>query len=145
MGQSRLKPGTSWIKVTCVTATPACSRCISTFFKVLGPTVARLQSFLFRLCDWYSIVKWTNHPTLPFRVQGLLYVPPDLILKTFQFAHTMYLRVPNDIIKGTVCRHRINRLVFLVEANYVLCEVLVKHLPIISIRLNFQNVPCLRL
>jgi len=53
----------------------------------------------------------------------------------------MYLRVSYDIIKGTVCRHRINRLFFLVEANYVLCEVLVKHLPTISIRLTFQRLP----
>ena len=52
----------------------------------------------------------------------------------------MYLRVSHDIIKYTVCWHRINRLVFLVEANYVLCEVLVEYLLIISIRLNFQRV-----
>ena len=80
----------------------------------------------------------------PLKSRGLLYLPPDLTLKTFHFAHTMYLRVSYDIIKGTVCRHRINRLVFLVDANYVLCEALVKHIPIISIRLNFQRVPSLR-
>ena len=92
--------------------------------------VALLQSFLFRLCNRYSVVIRTNHPTLPLQ-------SPGVTIRTARFNTKNLPFCPHNVFT-CVCRHRINRLVFLVEANYVLCEVLVEYLPVISIRLNFQ-------